>query len=113
MDCLFCKIANREIPSTAVYEDDLVYVFEDINPEAPVHVLIIPKVHLDSLNDATEERRLLLGHIQWVASKIAKEKGLDKTGYRLVSNTGKDAQQSVPHLHYHLLGGRSMHWPPG
>lgn len=113
MDCLFCKIINGEIPSSKVYEDELVYAFEDINPSAPVHVLIVPKVHIASIEEMEEEHINLIGHLHLVASKIAKENNIDESGYRLLTNVGKDGGQSVFHLHYHLLGGRSLQWPPG
>lgn len=112
MSCLFCKIAAGEIPSTAVYQDDLVYAFADINPMAPVHVLIVPREHFASLDEADKERRALLGHLAWVAAEIAHKKGLTK-GYRVVINSGEDGGQTVDHLHLHLLGGRSLTWPPG
>ncbi|MGA2752893.1 MAG: histidine triad nucleotide-binding protein [Terracidiphilus sp.] len=112
MSCLFCKIASREIPSTAVYEDELAYAFADINPKAPVHVLIIPREHIDSLAEAGTEKSALLGHLLCVAAEIAGKKGLAK-GYRIVVNTGDDGGQTVDHLHLHLLGGRQMTWPPG
>lgn len=112
MSCLFCKIIAGEIPSTKVYEDDQLYAFKDINPEAPVHILIVPKRHLDSLNDVSAGDVGILGAIQVAAMRIAKEQGVDQSGYRLVSNCNSDAGQSVAHLHYHLLGGTKMGWPP-
>jgi len=112
MDCIFCKIAAKEIPSKAAYEDELVYAFYDLEPQAPVHILLIPKKHLSSLNDAKEEDQALLGHMLLVVKKLAKSLELDK-GYRLVINTGDDGGQTVKHLHMHLLGKRSMNWPPG
>jgi histidine triad (HIT) family protein len=112
MDCVFCKIAAGEIPSTAVYQDELAYAFADINPKAPVHVLIIPREHIRSLAEAGAEKRALLGHLMIVAGKIARQKGLAK-GYRVVVNTGEDGGQTVEHLHLHLMGGRQMTWPPG
>ncbi|MBE6837987.1 MAG: histidine triad nucleotide-binding protein [Ruminococcus sp.] len=107
MDCLFCKIIAGEIPSTKVYEDDKVYAFNDINPAAPVHILIIPKVHIASAAEVTAENADIVGHIFEVAAKLAKEKGLDN-GYRIVTNCGDDAGQSVHHLHFHLIGGRFL-----
>ena len=107
MDCLFCKIIAGEIPSTKVYEDDKVYAFNDINPAAPVHILIIPKVHIASAAEVTAENADIIGHIFEVAAKLAKEKGLDN-GYRIVTNCGDDAGQSVHHLHFHLIGGRFL-----
>ncbi|MBI5883868.1 MAG: histidine triad nucleotide-binding protein [Elusimicrobia bacterium] len=111
-DCLFCKIVSRQIPAQIVFEDDLAVVFKDINPQAPTHVLIIPKKHLSSLADSADDDAGLLGHLQLVARRIAKEHGLTK-GFRVVTNNGQGAGQSVDHLHYHLLGGRAMTWPPG
>ena len=112
MSCVFCKIADGSIPSTAVFQDDLVYAFADIHPQAPVHVLIVPREHIGSLDESDESKRTLLGHLLWVASEIARRKGLAQ-GYRVVANTGADGGQTVDHLHLHLLGGRSMTWPPG
>ncbi|MBE6829992.1 histidine triad nucleotide-binding protein [Caproiciproducens sp. R2] len=112
MDCVFCKIANGEIPSKKAYEDDRVLAFYDLDPQAPVHILIIPKEHIQSVEDITEENSAIVAHIFEVAAKLAKENNLEK-GFRVVSNVGKDGGQSVPHLHFHLLGGRSMKWPPG
>lgn len=113
MDCLFCKIINGEIPSDKVYEDELVYAFNDISPTAPTHVLIIPKKHIATLNDVTEDDEKLIGHIYFVAEKIAKEKGIAEDGYRVVSNCNKNAGQTVFHIHFHLLGGREFGWPAG
>ena len=112
MSCLFCKIASGEIPSTAVYQDERVYAFADINPKAPVHVLIVPREHIDSLAETTPEQNALLGHLMSVAAEIARKKGLAK-GYRVVVNTGEEGGQTVDHLHLHLLGARQMTWPPG
>lgn len=112
MSCLFCKIASGEIPSAAVYQDESVYAFADISPKAPVHVLIIPREHIASLAEATEEHGALLGHLMGTAAEIARDKGL-ANGYRVVVNTGDDGGQTVDHLHLHLLGGRQMTWPPG
>jgi len=112
VDCVFCKIANGEIPSKKAYEDDRVLAFYDLDPQAPVHILIIPKEHIQSVEDITEENSAIVAHIFEVAAKLAKENNLEK-GFRVVSNVGKDGGQSVPHLHFHLLGGRSMKWPPG
>ena len=111
-DCLFCKIIAGEIPTNKIYEDDKVFAFADKNPQAPVHILIIPKKHINSLDDVTAEDKDLLGHIQIVASKLAKEKNLTD-GYRVVNNCGVDGGQTVAHIHYHLLGGRTFGWPPG
>jgi len=113
MDCLFCKIAAGEIPSTKVYEDDLVYAFRDIEPQAPVHILIIPKQHIFSVNEINDENCAIVGHIFKVAAEIAKNEGVAEDGYRIVSNIGENGGQTVKHLHYHMLGGRSLQWPPG
>jgi histidine triad (HIT) family protein len=112
MNCLFCKIIEGTIPSTPVYQDDLGYAFADINPKAPVHVLIVPREHIGSVDDAGEDKRALLGHLLWAAAEIARKKNLGN-GYRIVVNTGEDGGQTVDHLHLHLLGGRAFHWPPG
>ncbi|GAB6109554.1 histidine triad nucleotide-binding protein [Fusibacter bizertensis] len=113
MDCIFCKIISGDIPSTKVYEDDLVYAFKDINPEAPVHVLIVPKEHIESVARLDATHYSLIGHIHLVAKQIAENAGIDQSGYRLLTNIGNDGGQSVLHLHYHLLGGRQLKWPPG
>jgi len=112
MSCLFCKIVEGAIPSTAIYQDELCYAFADIHPEAPVHVLVVPRQHIASLAECDQGDRALLGHLLGAAEEIAKLKGLPK-GYRVVVNTGQDGGQSVDHLHLHLLGGRSLAWPPG
>ena len=111
-DCIFCKIANGEIPSNKVYEDEQIMCFHDADPQAPVHVLIIPKKHIESLDDLQEEDKELVGTIMLKVKDLAKDLGLDN-GYRLVNNCGEDGFQTVKHLHFHLLGGRSMQWPPG
>ena len=113
MDCLFCKIIAGEIPSKKVYEDEKVYAFYDISPAAPVHVLIIPKMHIPSANALTEENADVVGHIFAVAARLAAELGIAEKGYRVVNNCGEDGGQTVQHLHFHLLGGRSLQWPPG
>ena len=113
MDCLFCKIVAGDIPSAKVYEDDKVYAFRDIEPQAPVHILIIPKEHIASANELTEENASIVGHIFAVAAKIAKDEGIAEGGYRIVNNCGEDGGQTVKHLHFHMLGGRSLQWPPG
>ena len=110
-DCLFCNIAAGEIPSKKVYEDELCYAFHDIAPQAPTHFLVIPKAHLASVSEVTEENAAVVGHIFAVIARLAKEQGLDS--YRVVSNIGEQAGQSVPHLHFHVLSGRDMTWPPG
>lgn len=112
MDCLFCKIIKGEIPSDCIYEDELVYAFNDIDKQAPVHFLIVPKEHIKSADDLEEKDKDLIGHIFLVAKKLAKEKGL-VNGYRIVNNCKEDGGQTVDHLHFHVLGGRSMQWPPG
>lgn len=112
-DCLFCKIAAKDIPSKVVYEDELVIAIEDINPSAPVHILLIPRNHIASLDDISAADELLLGHIHLVARQIAREQNIAADGYRLVLNCGTLGGQEVMHLHYHLLGGREMLWPPG
>lgn len=110
-DCLFCKIANGEIPSNKVYEDAVCLAFRDIDPQAPTHFLVIPKAHIASCAQVNEDNAALVGHMFTVIAKVAKEQGLDS--YRVVSNCGQQAGQSVPHLHFHVLGGRDMTWPPG
>ena len=113
-DCIFCKIAHGEIPSTKVYEDDTVLAFRDLDPQAPEHVLIIPKKHLSSVLDFGAEDRELAAHILTdVVPALARTLGIDVSGFRLVTNTGADGGQTVGHLHFHLLGGRSLTWPPG
>jgi histidine triad (HIT) family protein len=112
MSCLFCKIIVGQIPSATVYQDELCYAFSDINPQAPVHILITPRVHVASLSDTSDDQSALLGHLLRVAAQIAKDKGLNR-GYRVVLNTGEDGGQTVDHIHVHLLGGRPMTWPPG
>ncbi|MDH7479408.1 MAG: histidine triad nucleotide-binding protein [Syntrophomonadaceae bacterium] len=112
-DCLFCRIIAGEVPSQKVYEDERVLAFKDINPVAPVHVLVVPKQHLGSLSDAGEEELSLLGHLQLVAARLAGQTGVAPGGYRVVTNCGPDGGQTIHHLHLHLLGGREMRWPPG
>jgi histidine triad (HIT) family protein len=112
-DCLFCKIVRREIPATLVYEDDRVVAFNDINPQAPTHVLVVPKRHIATLNELSTEDDRLVGELVRRATAIAKERGLSAGGYRTVFNTNLDAGQTVFHIHLHLLGGRAMKWPPG
>lgn len=112
-DCLFCKIAAGEIPSKKAYEDEQVQAFYDIDPQAPVHVLIIPKKHIESALALAPEDDAMLAHMFRVAQKLAKELGVAEKGFRLVFNTGAEGGQSVPHLHMHLLGGRNLGWPPG
>lgn len=112
-DCIFCKIVKKEIPSQIVFEDDKIMAFQDINPQAPVHILLIPKEHFTSLNQVPEEKRDILSYLLFQAKQIAKQMNIDKKGYRLVLNTEKDSGQDVFHIHFHLLGGRKMTWPPG
>ncbi len=112
MDCLFCKIINGDIPSKKAYEDEKVYAFYDIDPKAPTHILIIPKEHIKSAAEITEANSGVVAHIFEVSAKLAKEFGLED-GFRLVTNCGDAAGQSVKHLHFHLLGGRDFTWPPG
>ena len=112
-NCLFCKIIAGEIPSTKVYEDESVLAFRDIAPQAPTHIILIPKEHIASANELTEENAGVVGHIYAVAAKIAKEQGFAETGYRIVNNCGKDGGQTVGHIHFHLLARRNLAWPPG
>ena len=111
-DCLFCKIIRGEIPSARVFENDKAYAFRDINPQAPVHILIIPKAHIASAAQITAKNSAVVAHIFEVAAKLSQELGL-KDGFRVVTNCGDSAGQSVKHLHFHLLGGRDFTWPPG
>jgi histidine triad (HIT) family protein len=111
-DCLFCRIAAGEIPSKKVYEDENTFAFEDINPQAPTHVLIVPKEHIRGLKEASAEQADIIGRCHLTAAQIARQRGIED-GYRTVLNVGAGAGQSVFHLHVHLLGGRSLHWPPG
>ena len=111
-DCLFCKIVAGTIPATRLYEDERVLAFRDLTPQAPTHVLVIPKPHIASLAAATDRDAALLGHLLSAAAEVARLENLEK-GYRVVINTGSDGGQTVAHLHLHVLGGRSMHWPPG
>lgn len=108
MDCIFCKIAAGEIPSTKVYEDDKVLAFKDINPLAPVHILVIPKTHIESAAEITADKSAVVAHIFEVIAKIAKEQEIDKDGFRVVSNCGENGCQSVKHLHFHILGGKKL-----
>mgnify|MGYP000956170872 CR=1 FL=1 len=112
MDCVFCKIAAGEIPCKKVYEDDRILAFYDLEPRAPVHILLIPKKHIASMTELTPENSGVVSHIFETAARLAAEKHLDR-GFRVVCNAGPDGGQTVPHLHFHLLGGRSMKWPPG
>lgn len=109
-DCIFCKIIKGEIPSKKVYEDEHVVSFHDISPIAPVHILTIPKKHISSLMDIKEEDKDLIGHIHLALQKVAREMGVEKEGFRVISNTGEHGQQTVFHIHYHLIGGRQLEW---
>jgi len=111
-DCLFCRIIKGEIPSKKIHEDERVYAFEDINPQAPTHVLVVPKKHIRGLKEARAEDAELIGYCQLTAANIARQRNIED-GYRTVLNVGPQAGQSVFHLHLHLLGGRNLHWPPG
>lgn len=110
-DCLFCKITAGEIPSSKVYEDDVCYAFNDIAPQAPTHFLVIPKEHIASVSDIDDGNSAVVAHIFEVIAKVTRELGIES--YRVVSNIGEQAGQSVPHLHFHVLAGRDMTWPPG
>lgn len=112
-NCLFCRIINSEIPAEVVHQDDQAIVIRDINPQAPTHLLVIPKEHIESLDDASGKQESQLGHLLRVAARMANEEGLIDSGYRTVINNGAGAGQSVLHLHVHVLGGRPMNWPPG
>jgi histidine triad (HIT) family protein len=110
---IFAKIIAKQAPATIVFEDDRVLAFRDINPQAPVHILILPKKEIARVSEAEPEDEPVLGHLLTVAAELARNEGIDHSGYRLVINKGRDAGESVPHLHVHLLGGRPMAWPPG
>ncbi len=112
-DCLFCKILRREIPANIIYEDDSVIAFDDVNPQAPHHKLIIPRKHIATLNDMSHEDRVLTGHLFYTAQLLAKQLGVADVGYRVVMNCNKGAGQAVYHIHLHLLAGRNLSWPPG
>ncbi len=111
-DCLFCKMIAGKVPARKVYEDERVFAFEDLNPQAPTHVLIVPKKHIRGLKEAQREDAEIIGYSQLIAAQIARERGIEH-GYRTVYNVGPASGQSVFHLHLHLIGGRAMHWPPG
>ena len=113
MDCLFCKIMEGEIPSTKVYENEMVYAFRDIEPQAPEHVIIIPKVHIKSADEITPENSKYIAAVFEAAAVIAKELGISEKGYRIVNNCGEAAGQTVHHIHFHLMGGRDFGWPAG
>jgi histidine triad (HIT) family protein len=112
-DCLFCKIAQGDIPADIIYEDDRVIAFDDIHPKAPIHKLIIPRKHIATVNDLSIEDNELIGHMTQIAKKLAKDFEVDQSGYRILMNCNKNAGQEVFHLHMHLLGGRVLTWPPG
>ena len=111
--CVFCQIAAHEKPAKILYEDEDCVVFCDIRPQAPIHLLVIPRKHITSLNDGLEEEKVLLGHMMTIIGRVAKEQGIDGSGYRTVINTNAEAGQTVYHLHIHILGGRILRWPPG
>jgi len=113
LDCLFCKLIAGEIPANVVYQDDQVFAFRDINPQAPTHILIIPKRHIPGVLSIAEVDAGVIEHIFQVAAELAKQEGIADSGFRLVANSGPDAGQTVFHLHFHLLGGRTLGWPPG
>ncbi|CDH89822.1 putative nucleotide-binding protein [Clostridium botulinum B str. Eklund 17B (NRP)] len=112
-DCIFCKIIKGDIPSKKLYEDELVYAFYDINPEAPVHFLVIPKEHIKSVNELNEKNINVVSHIFKVINKLVVELGIADSGYRIVNNCGEDGGQTVNHMHFHILAGRNLQWPPG
>jgi len=112
-DCLFCKISNGQIPAKIVYQDDKAMAFEDIHPEAPIHVIIIPRKHIPTVLDITDEDQDIMGYLCLIAKKIAVDKSLTKDGFRLILNYGKSGGQEIPHIHIHMLGGRLFGWPPG
>ncbi|NLW52861.1 MAG: histidine triad nucleotide-binding protein [Tissierellia bacterium] len=112
MDCIFCKLANKEIPTQVVYEDEYVFAFNDTDPKAPIHLLFIPKKHISSNNDV-ENDDMIMAHIFSAIRKVAKDMGFDKDGYRIVNNVGDDGGQSVHHIHFHVMAGRKMLWPAG
>ena len=112
-DCIFCKIANGNIPAKKVYEDDMVLAFNDISPEAPVHILVIPKKHIQSVNEINKENCEVIAHIFMVINKLVRELNIADTGYRIVNNCGEEGGQTVDHMHFHVLGGRCLQWPPG
>ncbi|GAB3515352.1 histidine triad nucleotide-binding protein [Photobacterium alginatilyticum] len=113
MDCIFCKIASKEIPSTLLYEDEQIVAFHDNAPQAPTHILIIPHLHIATINDLEKQHSALIGHMILTATQLAKDLSLAEDGYRLVWNCNRQGGQAVYHIHLHLLGGRNMHWPPG
>ncbi len=112
-ECIFCKIISKDITASIVYEDERMIAFSDINPQAPVHILLIPKEHFPSLNEIPEDKKDILSHLLLKAKEIAREKEIADRGYRIVLNTARESGQEVLHIHFHLLGGRQMNWPPG
>ena len=112
-DCLFCRLIKGEIKSKIVYEDNDIFAFEDINPQAPIHILIVPKKHISGLTRLGKEDKELVGKIHLVAKRVAEDRSLCRSGFRMVINSGPDAGETVKHLHFHLLGGRKLNWPPG
>jgi len=112
-DCVFCRIVRGEVPSDRVYEDEQVVAFRDIHPQAPIHLLIVPREHFVNAQALGEEQRALAGHLILVANALARQEGIAESGYRVVLNCNRDGGQSIDHLHLHLLGGRPMGWPPG
>lgn len=112
-DCVFCRIAEGEVPSTPAYEDERAVAFHDLNPQAPIHLLVIPRRHVESVADLPDADADLAGHLLLVAARAAREAGLEEDGYRVVANAGAHGGQTVSHLHLHVLGGRQMTWPPG
>ncbi len=113
MNCLFCSIIEKKFPSKVVYEDKSVFAFEDVNPQAPIHILVVPKKHISTVLETKPEDNELIGHLFQVANKIARDKGVAEKGFRLVINCNREAGQTIYHTHLHLLAGRPMHWPPG
>lgn len=112
-DCLFCKILDGEIPCDKVFENDHVIAFRDVNPQAPTHVLVIPRKHISTINDLTSDDKNIVGEMMLAAQEVAKQEGIEESGYRLIMNCNEGAGQTVFHIHLHILGGRRMNWPPG
>lgn len=112
-DCVFCKIVRRDINAKVVFEDNKIMAFDDVRPQAPVHVVVIPKYHIEKFSDVSDEHTTLMGKLMFTAKKIAKEKKIEESGYRIVLNCNRDGGQEVFHLHLHVLGGRPLAWPPG
>jgi histidine triad (HIT) family protein len=113
MGCIFCDIISKKIPARIIYEDEFTVAFEDVNPQAPVHVLVVPRKHISTSLDTKEEDDVLMGRLFQIANKVSKDKGIATRGFRLVMNCNSEAGQTIFHLHLHVLGGRIMHWPPG